>query len=198
MGVRAHNRLAFGSAIQKLRLHFDIRKNNGRHILAPLGQPRVQLRGEDVCPQCSSDGEPDGRTDGAKHAPDRDHDSNFLVRDGGHNGELATDGEEGSTDTDKDLRHYYEAPVGVWGAEGDEERGAEEHERNARVRGVFDVAGVADDARREEVLVYCEMMFGMQEVAYRPMKGLMMAELRVKELRMWPALVIERRYMTMR
>lgn len=151
------------------------------------------MRGEDICPQCSSDGESDGRTDGSEHAPDGDHDGDFLVRDSGHDGDLAAGGEEGSPDTDKNLCHSYEAPVGVRGAEGDEERGAKEHEGNADVGGVFDVAGVADDATREEVLVYCEQMFGMQELTYTPMKGEMMAELRVNALRMWPALVIEMR-----
>lgn len=103
VSVRPDDGVPFGRAIEVGHLQLHVSENLGGHVLALLGEPSVELGGKDVVPHRACNSEADRSADGAKHAPDCEHDGDFLVADDGHDGELAADGEEAGANADEDL-----------------------------------------------------------------------------------------------
>ena len=147
--IRGNNGISNRIAHGIIRLDDQRAVNLRGEILAALGEVTLQLREEHVGPDATGDGETDRCTDGAEHIEEGEGDGDFLVGDGGHDGDLAAGGEDACADSVEDLTHDEEADVGIGGSEGDEKGGAENDEGDTGVGNVFEVAEAADEVADE-------------------------------------------------
>lgn len=87
------------------------------------------MSGKNVVPHGTSDGVSDGRTETTKETPDGVDNSDFLVSDGNHDGKLTAGGEEGRSETNKDLSESKDTRVGGGVSEWNQQSGTEQDNR---------------------------------------------------------------------
>lgn len=145
MSVSAKNGLALRSAVEVGHLQGNVAKDEGRIGLAFLGKTLVQLIGEDVVPQATSDSQTNGSSRSAEQTRDGVDGSNVLVGDGGHDGDGAASGEDTAAKTNQELRKGEDASRSARLAKRDQDGSANKHDGNTSIGGPLEVSGVADD-----------------------------------------------------
>ena len=105
-------RIRHNNRISNLGAHGIILLNDKRaidrrsQILAIFRQSFVEFGRQDVGPECASNGLADGGADGPEHAPEGNGHGDFLMGDGGHDGELRSGSPDSRADAVEYLAHY--------------------------------------------------------------------------------------------
>ena len=105
------------------------------------------MSGKNVVPHGTSDGVSDGRTETTKETPDGVDNSDFLVSDGNHDGELTTGGEEGRSETNKNLSESKHTRVSRWVSEWNQQSGTEQDNRYTGGGRPLEVTGMMNPPR---------------------------------------------------
>lgn len=105
------------------------------------------MSGKNVVPHGTSDGVSDGRTETTEKTPNGVDDGNFLVSDGNHDGELTAGGEEGRSETNKDLSESKDTRVGGGVSEWNQQSGTEQNDRYTSGGRPLEVTGMMDPPR---------------------------------------------------
>ena len=116
----------------------ELRRQTGSNkrslILGVLRQEPHESSGEDIRPDRARNRRADGSAKGARDVQQRHRGGGVLVIDGGEDGELADENEDGAADGDEDLAHDDVADVAVGLAEVDHQAESKSIQRDGDVK----------------------------------------------------------------
>lgn len=146
--VGANDGIALRGVPGVAHLNSNVTIDGGSHVLGRLGETSSQLTREDVGPDTASDGKTDSSSDGTKHTPQSEGDSDILVVDRGHDGETSSQGPDTTVDTVEELTHDEPVDSGVGVTEVDEQGSTEDHEGDADEGRPLEVSEVSNSAAK--------------------------------------------------